>query len=113
MIIISIKNLFWTETVPQQHWDIQITRADRVPPTHWDIQNIRTYTISLERWDIQMAWPNMEIPLHCDIQRAALIEEACVSQLDMSLGQLTHKQKRYLTLGYPDYRAPYTGAQST
>ena len=75
------------------HKDIQITRADRVSPTNWDTQNIRTYTISVKRWDIQMTWPNMALPLNRDIQRTAPIEEACASQLDMSLGQPPTSEK--------------------
>ena len=58
--------------VPQHHWDIQITRADRAPTTHSDIQ---------------MTPPNVALPLLWDIQIAASIRGACASQLDRSLGQ--------------------------
>ena len=61
-----------------------------------------------------MTFPNMALPLHWDIQRAAYIYEACAAQLDRGLGQahiLQDLQKGALTpTGISSIRDSNTGA---
>ena len=87
--------------VPQQHWDIQITRADKVPLKHWHIQNTRTNMVSLELWDIQRTAPTKGtcFPAHRHESRTATPPERT---------QSIHK-KGYLTLGHPDYKTSRAG----